>query len=98
MGDRIAMLGSIKHPIPYRMAKNLFVSYFDPCALGAPASDDLSVFERREDVLFFHSIWASLPFYNGCFAEALLHEQPYITTKNTFIVAHVAILLAREGI
>ena len=49
-------IGSIiKHPTP-RMAKNLFMLYFNPYALGAPASDDLSVFEKKEDMLFFHSI------------------------------------------
>ena len=56
MGNRITILGSIKHPTP-RMAKNLFMLYFNPNALlGAPASDDLSVFEKKEDMLFFHSI------------------------------------------
>ena len=55
MGNRITILGSIKHPTP-RMAKNLFMLYFNPYALGAPASDDLSVFEKEEDMLFFHSI------------------------------------------
>ena len=38
------------------MAKNLFMLYSNPYALGAPASDDLSVFENKEDMLFFHSI------------------------------------------
>ena len=38
------------------MAKNLFMLYFNPYALGAPASDDLSVFEKKEDMLFFHSV------------------------------------------
>ena len=38
------------------MAKNLFMLYFNPYALGAPASDNLSVFEKKEDMLFFHSI------------------------------------------
>ena len=38
------------------MAKNLFMLYFNPYALGAPASDDLSVFEKIEYMLFFHSI------------------------------------------
>ena len=76
MGNRITILGSIKHPTP-RMAKNLFMLYFNPYALGAPASDDLSVFEKKEDMLFFHSISASLPFYNGYFAKTSLHEQPY---------------------
>ena len=33
------------------MAKNLFMLYFNPYALGAPASDDLSVFEKKEDML-----------------------------------------------
>ena len=56
MGNRITILGSIKHPTP-RMVKNLFMSYLNPYALGAPASDDLSVFEKKEDnMLFFHSI------------------------------------------
>ena len=55
MGNRITILGSIKHPTP-RIAKNLFMLYFNPYALGAPASDDLSVFEKKEDMLFFHSI------------------------------------------
>ena len=56
MGNRITILGSIKHPTP-RMAKNLFMLYFNPNALlGSPASDDLSVFEKKEDMLFFHSI------------------------------------------
>ena len=55
MGNRITILGPIKHPTP-RMAKNLFMLYFKPYALGAPASDDLSVFEKKEDMLFFHSI------------------------------------------
>ena len=55
MGNRITILGSIKHPTP-RMAKNLFMLNFNPYALGAPASDDLSVFEKKEDMLFFHSI------------------------------------------
>ena len=57
MGKRITILGSIKHPTP-KMAKNLFMLYFNPYALGAPgpASDDLSVFEKKEDMLFFHSI------------------------------------------
>ena len=55
MGNRITILGSIKHPTP-RMAKNLFMLYFNPYTLGAPASDDLSVFEKKEDMLFFHSI------------------------------------------
>ena len=41
-------IGSIKHPTP-RMAKNLFMLYFNPSALGAPASDDLSVFEKKEN-------------------------------------------------
>ena len=49
MGNRITILGSIKHPTPYRMAKNVFMSYFNPYALGAPASDVLSVFEKKED-------------------------------------------------
>ena len=38
------------------MAKNLFMSYFNPCALGAPVSDDLSVFEKKEDYAILHSI------------------------------------------
>ena len=54
-GKRTTILGSIKHPSP-RMAKNLFMLYFNPYALGALASDDLSVFEKKEDMLFFHSI------------------------------------------
>ena len=49
------ILGSIKHPTP-GMAKNLFMLYFNPFALGSPASDDLSVFEKKEDMIFFHSI------------------------------------------
>ena len=49
MGNRITILGSIKHPTP-------FMLYFNPYAVGAPASDDLSVFERKEDMRFFHSI------------------------------------------
>ena len=37
------------------MAKNLFMLYFNPYALGAPASDDLSVFEKKEDaILLFY--------------------------------------------
>ena len=51
----VMILGSIKHPTP-RMAKNLFMLYFNPYASGAPASDDLSVSEKKEDMLFFHSI------------------------------------------
>ena len=51
MGNRITILGSIKHPTP-RMAKNLFMLYFKPYALGAPASDDLSVFETKEDICY----------------------------------------------
>ena len=27
----------------------MIMLYFTPCALGAPASDDLSVFEKKED-------------------------------------------------
>ena len=38
------------------MAKNLFMLYFNPYAVGAPASDDLSVLEKKEEMLFFHSI------------------------------------------
>ena len=48
-------LGSIKHPTP-RMAKNLFMLYLNPFALGALASDDLCVFEKKED-------YAILSFY-----------------------------------
>ena len=60
------------------MAKNLFMLYFNPYALGAPASDDLSVFEKKEDICYsFILSKASLPFYNGYFAKTSLHEQPY---------------------
>ena len=38
------------------MAKNLFMLYFNPYALGVPVPDDLSVFEEKEDMLLFHSI------------------------------------------
>ena len=55
MGNRITILGSIKHPTP-TMAINLFMLYFNPYSVGAPASDDLSVFEKKEDMLFIHSI------------------------------------------
>ena len=41
------------HPTP-RMTKTIIMLYFTPCALGAPASDDISVFEKKEDMLFFH--------------------------------------------
>ena len=30
--------------------------HFNTYALGAPASDDLPVFDKKEDMLFFHSI------------------------------------------
>ena len=47
--------GQLNHPTP-RMTKKMIMLYFTPCALGAPASDDLSVFEKKEDMLFFHFI------------------------------------------
>ena len=46
MGNGSTILDSIKQPTP-RMAKNLFMLYFHPSALGAPAPDD---------ILFSHSI------------------------------------------
>ena len=48
--------------------------YFTPCALGAPAFDDLSVFENKEDMLLFYG----LSFFNGYFAKTL-HKQVYIS-------------------
>ena len=47
--------GQLNHPTP-RMTKKMIMLYFTPCALGGPASDDLSVFEKKEDMLFFHFI------------------------------------------
>ena len=96
MGNRITILGSIKHPTP-RMAKKLFMLYFNPYALGAPASDDLSVFEKKEDICYSF-ILSKLVYH---FTMVTLQKHHYTnnpTTKNTFIIAHVAILMAREGI
>ena len=89
MGNLITILGSTEHPTP-RMAKNLFMLYFNPFALGAPASDDLSVFEKKKICYSF------IPCYNGRFAKTHYTNNP--TTKTTIIPAHVAILMAREGI
>ena len=78
------------------MAKNLFMLYFNPNALGAPASDDLSIFEKKEDICYSF-ILSKLVYH---FAMVTLQKHHYMnnpTTKNTFIIAHVAILMAREG-
>ena len=47
--------GQLNHPTPRMTNKNIIL-YFTPCALGAPASDDLSVFEKKDDMLFFNFI------------------------------------------
>ena len=53
MGNQITISGSIKSPQPQGDEK-MNMLYFTQCALGAPAADDLSVFEKKEDMLFFH--------------------------------------------
>ena len=47
--------GQLNHPTP-RMTNKIIMLYFTQCALGAPASDDLSVLEKKEDMLFFYLI------------------------------------------
>ena len=68
----------LNHPTP-RMTNKIIMLYFTQCALGAPASDDLSVFEKKEDMLFFHFIYDSLPFFNGYFTKTSLHKQVCIS-------------------
>ena len=68
--------GQLNHPTA-RMTKKNIMLYFSPCALGAPASDDLSVFEKKEDMLFFHFIYDSLSFCNGYFTKTSVHKQAY---------------------
>ena len=47
--------GQLKLPTP-RMTKHWFMLYFSPSALGAPACDDLSAFEKnfKEDMRFIY--------------------------------------------
>ena len=66
------------------MAKNLFMLYFNPYALGAPAFDDLSVFEKKEDSFILSKL-----VYHFTMVTLQKHYTNNPTTKNTFIIAHV---------
>ena len=55
MGNQITISGSIKSPHP-KDDEQMIMLYFTACALGAPASNDISVFEKKEDMRFFHFI------------------------------------------
>ena len=61
MGNRITILGSIKHPTP-RMAKNLFMLYFNPYALGARLHPTISPSLKRNAILSFYlKPWSQIP-------------------------------------
>ena len=96
MGNQITILGSIKHPTP---AKNWFMLYFSPSALGAPASDDLSAFKKNENMLFCHSVKKnkdSLPFYNGYFTKTSF-TRTTLQLRIHSLLRMLQYFMAREG-
>ena len=75
------------------MTKNLFMLYFRPSVLGAPASDDRSAYEKKEDMLFFHSISDSLITIMVTSQKHYNITRTIYTTQNsffTFIIEYVA--------
>ena len=60
------------------MAKNLFMLYFNPYALGAPASDDLSVFEKKRGYLCYSFILSKLVYH---FTMVTLQKHHYTNKK-----------------
>ena len=87
--------GQLNHPTP-RMTKKMIMLYFMPCALGAPASDDLSVFEKKARICYSFILFKIV-----CYFSMVTSQKHHYTNKPTsqycFIIAYVAILMAREG-
>ena len=73
----------------------MIMLYFTPCALGAPASDDLSVFEKREDIICYSFILFKI--FNVTSEKHHYTKSNKPTSQYSFIIAYVAILMAREG-
>ena len=76
--------GQLNHPGTPRMTKN---DYLPPCALGAPASDDLSVFEKK--FCHFSMVNSQKHHYTN---------KPTLSTSIHYCVCHCNILMASEGI
>ena len=70
--------GQLNHPTP-GITKKMIMLYFIPCALGAHASDDLSVFEKKEDMLFIHFILILCHCSLAYLTKTSLHKQAYIS-------------------
>ena len=73
MGNQITISGSIKDD------EKMIMLHFTPCALGAPASEDLSVFEKKEDNAILSFLFDGLSFINGYLTKTSLHKQAYIS-------------------
>ena len=95
MGNRITILGSIKHPTPIGWRTN------DSCCSLTPmpwARLHPTISPSLKRTRICYSFILSKLVYH--FTMVTLQKHHYTnnpTTKNTFIIAHVAILMAREG-
>ena len=95
MGNRITVLGSVKHPthIGWRKTYSCRISTPVPWArLHLTISPSL----KRKSICYSFILYKLVDH----FTMVTLQKHHYTnnpTTKNTFIIAHVAILMAREG-
>ena len=99
MGNRITILGSIKHPTP-GMAKTYSCCILTPMPWAHlhPTISPGPSLKRKRIILCYSFILSKLVYQ---FTMVTLQKHHYTnnpTTKNTFIIAHVAILMARKVI
>ena len=94
MGNRITILGSIKHPTPIGWRKTYSHCILTPMP-WARLHPTISPSLKRKRICYSF-ILCKLVYH---FTMVTLQKHHYTnnpTTKNTFIIAHVAILMARE--
>ena len=97
MGNRITILGSIKHPTPIGWRKTYSCCILTPMP-WARLHPTISPSLKKKRIICYSFILSKLVYH---FTMVTLHKHHYTnnpTTKHTFIIAHVAILMPREGI
>ena len=98
MGNRITILGSIKHPTPIGWRKTYSCCILTPMPWARLHPTISPSLKRKRITNYAILIILSKLVYH--FTMVTLQKHHYtnnLTTKNTFIIAHVAILMAREG-
>ena len=94
--NRITILGSIKHPTPIGWRKTYSRCILIPMP-WARLHPTISPSLKRKSICYSFILSSKLVYH---FTMVTLQKHHYTnnpTTKNTFIIAHVAILMAREG-